>query len=137
MKLTGLSNVPYIYTLAGTCEIPGYSTNGGPVTLALFNNPSALAVDASGNVYVSDQSNALVRKITTSVPSSKHFQGVLDGSYIATAAGNGLFATNSYYGTYASICQLHSMLFVVDYSCHSYFLYFFPSDFLHSTFRTM
>ena len=103
VKLSGLTSVPYIYTLAGTCEIPGYSTNGGPVTLALFNNPTALAVDASGNVYVSDRSNAMVRKITTSVPSSMSAYKVPDGTYIATTAGSGLFATNSYYGTDASI----------------------------------
>ena len=103
VKLAGSSSIPYIYTLAGTCEISGYSTNGGPVTLALFNNPSALAVDASGNVYVSDRSNAMVRKITTSVPSSMSAYKVPDGTYIATTAGSGLFATNSYYGTDASI----------------------------------
>ena len=109
VKLAGSSSIPYIYTLAGTCEISGYSTNGGPVTLALFNNPSALAVDASGNVYVSDRSNALVRKIKTSAPSSTTAYDVPDGSYIGTVAGNGLFASNSYYGTYTSAYYLFLM----------------------------
>ena len=111
--LTTGQTVPYIYTLAGTCEISGYSTNGGPVTLALFNNPSALAVDASGNVYVSDRSNALVRKITTYVPSTTTAYQVPDGSYILNAAGNGLFASNSYYGMYAPLSVIIVVVTVV------------------------
>ncbi|SDR93293.1 NHL repeat-containing protein [Mucilaginibacter mallensis] len=45
----------------------GNGTRGyvnGAATLAEFNNPQGLCVDASGNVFVADRSNNLVRKIT-------------------------------------------------------------------------
>jgi hypothetical protein len=38
----------------------------GPATASDFNNPTAVAVDASGNVYVADGSNYEVEKITPS-----------------------------------------------------------------------
>ena len=51
----------YVTDLAGSGAIG--STNGvGPV--ASFNRPTAVAVDASGNVYVADAGNNLIRKIT-------------------------------------------------------------------------
>jgi len=38
--------------------------NNGPVATASFFSPTALTIDASGNLYVSDYDNHLVRKIT-------------------------------------------------------------------------
>jgi len=46
--------------------IAGSGENGyvdGPVTLARFNNPYDVVVDASGRVYVSDWSNGAIRVI--------------------------------------------------------------------------
>ena len=63
-----------IATLAGN-GLPGNSGDGGPATLAQLANPTGIAVDAAGSVYVSDAS-AYVRKIL--------FTGV-----IGTIAGNG------------------------------------------------
>jgi uncharacterized protein (TIGR03437 family) len=44
---------------------PGYSGDTGLAVSAKLNNPEDVAVDSSGNVYVADTGNALIRKITT------------------------------------------------------------------------
>ena len=54
-----------ITTLAGTGEA-GYSGDGGPAETAQLNNPSGLALDSSGNIYISELSNHCVRKVDAS-----------------------------------------------------------------------
>ena len=51
-----------ISTIAGT-GAGGFSGKGGPVIAAAINAPSGVAVDASGNVYVADQLNSVVRVV--------------------------------------------------------------------------
>ena len=41
----------------------GFAGDGGPATAALFKQPSALALDEEGNLYIGDQQNFRVRKI--------------------------------------------------------------------------
>jgi uncharacterized protein (TIGR03437 family) len=56
-----------ITTVAGN-GIPGYTGDGGPATAAeIFANGSVfgLAVDAAGNLYISDGENHVVRKVNT------------------------------------------------------------------------
>lgn len=66
-----------ISTFAGT-GTAGFSGDSGPANAAMLNAPKGLAVDASGNVYVTDSGNQRVRKVD-------HVTGS-----IATIAGNGL-----------------------------------------------
>jgi sugar lactone lactonase YvrE len=54
----------------------GYSGDGGPATSAELNNPYAVAVDASGNIYIADTYNRRIRKVDAS-------------GTITTVAGNG------------------------------------------------
>ncbi len=54
-----------ITTIAGT-GTQGYSGDGGAATSAKLGNPRDLAIDASGNIYIADESNNCVRKITKS-----------------------------------------------------------------------
>jgi hypothetical protein len=53
-----------VTTLAGQAGVTG-STNGMGFA-ASFNHPSGIAVDASGNIYVADTNNNLIRKIIPS-----------------------------------------------------------------------
>lgn len=53
---------PYAFsTLTGVSSI---GSNDGPGAAARFYGPSGLACDAAGNLYVSDESNNTIRKIT-------------------------------------------------------------------------
>jgi sugar lactone lactonase YvrE len=51
-----------ITTVAGT-GAAGFSGDGGPATKARLNRPSALAVDAKGNLYIGDHDNGVIRKV--------------------------------------------------------------------------
>ena len=52
-----------ISTVAGNGEV-GSSGDGGPATSASFHDPSGLAVDQAGNLYIADYGDARVRKVT-------------------------------------------------------------------------
>ena len=52
-----------ISTIAGTGAI-GFSGDGSAATAAQFSGPAAVAVDASGNVYVADLNNNRVRRFS-------------------------------------------------------------------------
>jgi uncharacterized protein (TIGR03437 family) len=64
-------------TLAGTGN-PTFSGDGGPAINASLWTPSGVAVDAGGNVFISDSGNGRVRKINAS-------------GIITTVDGNGSF----------------------------------------------
>jgi trimeric autotransporter adhesin len=63
-----------ISTVAGT-GVAGYSGDNGPATSAELNSPTGLAVDGNGALYISDEGNRRVRKIS--------------GGIITTVVGDG------------------------------------------------
>ena len=65
-----------ITTIAGTGE-QGYTGDGGPATIATFNQPYSLQVDVNGDIYVVDRLNFVIRKIDAATGA------------IATVAGTG------------------------------------------------
>ena len=58
---------------------PGYSGDGGPATGARLNQPRALAVDSSGNLYIADYAESRIRKVTPSGTISTFAGGVTYG----------------------------------------------------------
>jgi sugar lactone lactonase YvrE len=70
------ANIPeFITTVAGD-GANTFSGDAGPATNAALNNPTAVAVDAAGNLFIADSANARVRQVTTN-------------GIITTFAGNG------------------------------------------------
>ena len=52
-----------VSTLAGTPGVSGYADGTGAG--ALFNHPTGVALDGSGNIYVADTGNSTIRKISS------------------------------------------------------------------------
>lgn len=49
--------------VAGT-GLPGNTGDGGPAIAALLNNPAGLAFDSAGNLYIADNGNNRIRRVT-------------------------------------------------------------------------
>jgi sugar lactone lactonase YvrE len=58
-------NKDVITTIAGT-GVGGFSGDGNPATTAQLDNPSGVAVDSQGDVFIADSGNNRIRKINTS-----------------------------------------------------------------------
>ena len=76
-RIRKVTSAGIISTVAGN-GTAGFSGDGGAATNAEIQTPMGVAVDAAGNVYISDTYNARVRKVTS-------------GGTISTVAGNGTF----------------------------------------------
>ena len=74
LKATASSGI--ITTMAGT-GVVGDTGDGGQATSAMLDEPFAVALDTTGNIYIADTDNHRIRKVTVST-------GV-----ITTVAGNG------------------------------------------------
>jgi uncharacterized protein (TIGR03437 family) len=75
-----------ITTVAGIGS-PGYSGDGGPATSAQLKLPTSMTVDAAGNLYIADNGNSVIRRVSATT-------GV-----ITTIAGNGKSVFNVESGT--------------------------------------
>ena len=53
----------HIYTVAGTTGTSNYTGNGGPATSATMVSPAGLAIDAAGDLYISDDYMDVVREV--------------------------------------------------------------------------
>lgn len=84
---TGVINV-----IAGT-GVAGNTGDGGAATSAELNGPQGLAVDAQGNVYISDTGNNRVREVLASDGTIVNFAGNANGT--AGFSGDGSAATSA------------------------------------------
>jgi sugar lactone lactonase YvrE len=85
-KIRKITPLGVVTTLAGSGTAGSTNAAG---TLASFNRPHSVAVDASGNVYVADYTNNKIRKITP-------------GGLVSTLAGSGTAGAANGTGTAAS-----------------------------------
>ncbi len=100
-KIRRVNTAGFISTLIGNGS-PGFTGDGGPASAALLNSPYGLAMDDSGNIFVSDELNYRIRKITPA-------------GIITTIAGNG---TGGYSGDggNATAAQITPTGIAVDHS---------------------
>jgi uncharacterized protein (TIGR03437 family) len=90
-----------ITTIAGQTGAAGFAGDGGPATKALLGNPSGLAIDKSGNLYIADGGNSRVRMIDTT-------------GTISTIAGNGTFGLTGDGGAAAKATLNYPLDLAVD-----------------------
>lgn len=103
----------FISTIAGTAGSPGYSGDGGLATAAQIKDPYGIAVAANGDVYFSELSNNIIRKISASTLKISTFAGTGVVGY----SGNGGLADTAKLHSPAGICWVEatSSLYIVDY----------------------
>jgi hypothetical protein len=77
-KVTVLTGI--ITTIAGT-GTTSYSGDNGPATSATLYDPTDVAVDSSGNIYIADKNNYRIRKVTVSTGIITTFAGIGTGSF--------------------------------------------------------
>jgi sugar lactone lactonase YvrE len=83
-------NSGIITTVAGT-GTAGYSGDNGLATLANFNKPISVCVDTALNIYVADENNHRVRKVTY----SSGIVNKIAGTGTAAYNGDGILAVNA------------------------------------------
>jgi uncharacterized protein (TIGR03437 family) len=77
LPLVGWAQAPqYNISLLAGNGTAGYLGDGGPATSSELSNPCGIAVDSAGNIYIADQDNNRIRKMTV-------------GGNINTVAGDG------------------------------------------------
>jgi sugar lactone lactonase YvrE len=98
-----------ITTVAGTGKC-GFSGDGGPATSARLCNPTSVAVDLAGNLYIADYANRRIRKVNTA-------------GTITTIAATGAFGFNGHVlpaaavnidGPFAVAVDTHGNVYVAD-----------------------
>ncbi len=70
-------NTSGIITRYAGAAIGGYSGDGGPATIAMLNSPTGVFADASGNIFIADELNSRIRKVSAA-------------GIITTIAGSGI-----------------------------------------------
>ncbi|RMF95717.1 MAG: hypothetical protein D6734_05085 [Candidatus Schekmanbacteria bacterium] len=69
-----------IDTIAGTGNA-GYSGDGGPAISAKLKDPSGIALDSTGNLYIADSSNNRIRKVDLTTGIITTVAGIGSGGY--------------------------------------------------------
>lgn len=113
-----------VTTLAGLSNNTSFTSTDGTGSAARFSGPYGVAVDGSGNVYVADSGNKLIRKVTpaavvTTLAGLAGSVGSTDGTGSAARFGDPV----------GIAVDARGNLYVADMSNHSIRMSVFPPDF--------
>lgn len=108
-----------ITTVAGDgTGIAGYSGDGGPATQAKLNNPMGIALDSSGNLYIADDKNCLIRMVSattgiiTTIAGTPPVMGQVNCGY----SGNDGPATSAQLNFPAGVAVNGGKVYIADYA---------------------
>lgn len=111
------------YGSGGSTGYPGsggYTGDGGAATNAELNNPDAVAVDISGNLYITDQYNDVIRVVNASSGVISTFAGTASGFGYggdggpATDASLNFYLPPGYWDGYTAVDK-HGNVFIADF----------------------
>ena len=100
----------FVYTVAGD-TIGGYSGDGGPATAAEIWLPEGLAIDACGNIYISDLQNQRIRKVTFNPSCSS-----VDTASLNTSTINSIVPVSIYPNPTNNLLQIENIATPTYYS---------------------
>ncbi|MHB8303771.1 MAG: Ig-like domain repeat protein [Acidobacteriaceae bacterium] len=94
-----------------SAPMPGYSGDGGPATSALLNSPEALTLDDSGDLYIADTGNDVIRGV---------FNGMIQT--VAGSAGKSGFSGDGGSATQAEFSLTFYSALAVDPATHDLYI---------------
>ena len=101
-----------ITTIAGTGGTAGYTGDLGSATSATLSDPSGIALDASGNLYIADYANYVVREVVAATGNIQTFAG----NHTLGSSGDGGLATSAQLGLPACVAvDASGNVYIGDY----------------------
>jgi hypothetical protein len=99
-----------ITTVAGT-GTSSYSGDNGPATSATLNYPASIVLDSVGNIYIADQMNHRIRKVTVSTGIMTTFAGTGTSSY---SGDNGQATSAALYKPFGVTLDTEGNMYIAD-----------------------
>ncbi|WP_299458671.1 gliding motility-associated C-terminal domain-containing protein [uncultured Microscilla sp.] len=106
---------PTVSTIAGNSSYPTAVSGNvtGALAVAKFNEPSGVAVDAAGNIYIADKNNHRIKKIANGMVTT--FAGpVADGVFAPGRADGAADAARFFFPTSVALDITGTQLYVTD-----------------------
>jgi len=100
-----------VTTVAGGGSVAGSAADGGPATAAALNQPTWLAVDSAGNLYISETGSNVIRRVTMS--STKTISTVA-GSYVAGSSEGTSALTAQLNNPQGIVVDVNGSLYIAD-----------------------
>ncbi len=108
------SSTGIISAVAGTGGSCGYSGDGGPATSSQLNQPDGVAVESSGDVFIADTTNCVIRKVSFSNGQISTVAG--DFSLGCGYSGDGTSATSAQLNQpYGVAVDISGDILIADY----------------------